>query len=48
MQTNTIVLKVFVASPSEIIEERNIIEKDVDELNKLLGSTLGIRLEILK
>jgi hypothetical protein len=41
-------LKIFVASPSDIIEERNILEEIVRNLNKQLGPILGINLEILK
>jgi hypothetical protein len=41
-------LKIFVASPSDVVDERTILDRVVDELNKLPGGRLGIRLELIK
>jgi len=41
-------LRVFVASPSDIGDERVILEQVVKELNKLLGEKLGLRLDLVK
>ncbi len=41
-------LKVFVGSPSDVNDERVILEKVINELNKLPGGKLGIRLELVK
>ena len=48
MSTQATILNVFVASPSDIIEERIIIESVIDEVNKQPGKMLGIRLEVIK
>ena len=48
MPTQITVLKIFVASPSDIIEERKILEEIVSDINKQLGSVLGINFEIVK
>lgn len=48
MPTRITVLKVFIASPSDIIEERNVLEEIVAEINKLIGSDLNLRFEIIK
>lgn len=41
-------LKVFIASPSDVTEERKILEHVINELNKLPGERLSIRLELVK
>ena len=41
-------LKVFVASPSDVSEERKLLEQVVIELNKLIGTRLKYRLELIK
>lgn len=41
-------LKVFVASPSDVNEERVLLEQVVNELNKLPGEKLGVRLDLVK
>jgi hypothetical protein len=41
-------LKIFVGSPSDVAYERVLLETVVNELNKLPGERLGIRLEIVK
>ncbi len=42
------VLNVFVASPSDVIEERKALEIIVGELNKTWSNSLGLRLDLLK
>jgi hypothetical protein len=46
-RTETI-LRVFVASPSDVIEERQLLEEVVKELNLTWSKNLGIRLELVK
>lgn len=41
-------LKVFVASPSDVSEERKLLEQVVIELNKLIGTRLKYRLQLIK
>src|SRR5215207_5556058 len=48
MPTQITNLKVFVASPSDVIDERIILEQVTNELNKLIGAGLGVRLELVK
>ncbi len=40
-------IKVFVASPSDVKEERENLKQVIDELNKILGARTGIRLELV-
>jgi hypothetical protein len=42
------ILRIFVASPSELSEERNRLEEVVKELNITIGSQSGVRLELIK
>lgn len=42
------VLQLFLASPSDVVEERKILEEVISELNITLGDTHCIRLELLK
>lgn len=48
MPTQVTNLKVFVASPSDVSDERSILEQVINELNKLPGERLGVRLELVK
>ena len=41
-------LRIFVASPSDVADERNRLEAIVDEINKTLGSSSGTQLELVK
>jgi hypothetical protein len=41
-------LRVFVASPSDVVQERNRLEAIVDEINKTIGSNSGTQLELVK
>lgn len=41
------ILRVFVASPSDVAPEREIVAKAVTELNRALGPSMGVRLEIV-
>ena len=42
------IIRVFVASPDELAEERRLLEEVVNELNLTWGDTLGVRLELVK
>ncbi|EKZ8662269.1 hypothetical protein RFA52_002651 [Vibrio alginolyticus] len=42
------VLSVFVASPSDVKQERNLLESIINELNKTWSKTLNLRLELLR
>lgn len=42
------IIRVFIASPGELSEERIRLEEVVRELNLLWGDTLGLRLELVK
>lgn len=42
------ILRIFLASPSELAEERARLAEVVEELNLLWGNTLGLRLELVK
>ncbi len=41
-------LQVFVASPSDVTEERNIVDEVIRDINTLLVSTADVRLELLR
>jgi hypothetical protein len=41
-------LRVFVASPSDVGVERTRLEAIVDEINKTIGSGSGTQLELVK
>ena len=41
------VIKVFVASPGDVVEERKAVEPVVGEINRTLGDQLGCRLEVV-
>ncbi|HVG56762.1 MAG TPA: AAA-like domain-containing protein [Vicinamibacterales bacterium] len=41
------VIKVFVASPGDVVEERKAVEPVVAEINRTLGDQLGCRLEVV-
>lgn len=42
------VIKAFVASPSDVQQERDALQPIVNEVNQNIGSSIGIRLELLK
>ena len=42
------VKKVFLASPSDTINERKSANQIIEEINNLLGDTLRIKFEIIK
>ncbi|MBL8150027.1 MAG: DUF4062 domain-containing protein [Blastocatellia bacterium] len=48
MPKTVTVLRVFVASPGDVKEERNLLEKVVQEINLLWRDQLGITLELVK
>lgn len=48
MATTAYIIRAFVASPSELSEERKRLEEVVKELNITMGSALGVRLELIK
>jgi hypothetical protein len=48
MPRRSIVLQVFVASPSDVSEERVILDAVVAELNRTWAGTLGLTFEVLK
>ena len=48
MPVTQIVLKVFVASPQDVAEERGAFEEVVRELNSTWADTLGIRLDVVR
>lgn len=41
------VISIFVASPSDVVEERSVLNDTVNELNGIWSGTLGLRLELL-
>ena len=41
-------LRIFVASPSDVVEERNIVSMVVEELRRSLGELLGIELVTIR
>lgn len=48
MPRQEIILQVFVGSPSDVVEEREILESIVAELNKSWSKNLGLRLELIR
>lgn len=48
MPRNETVIGVFVASPSDVLEERKALESVVDELNKTWSKNLNLRLDLIK
>jgi hypothetical protein len=48
MSTLVTNLKIFVASPSDIEDERTTLDRVVEELNKMPGNRLSIRFELVK
>lgn len=48
MPRNEIVISVFVASPSDVSEERKALESVVQELNKTWSKNLNLRLDLIK
>ena len=48
MPTTQTVFQVFVASPSDVAEEREILNSVIDEINQTYGDTDKIRLELVK
>lgn len=48
MPQNISIIQVFVASPGDVQEERNALQSIVNEVNINIGSSLGIRLELVR
>lgn len=48
MPRQTIVLRVFVASPSDVEPERGLLESVLAELNRAWSATLGVMFELVK
>ncbi len=48
MPRTSVVLQVFVASPSDVAEERSILDSVVAELNRTWSGNLGVTFELLK
>lgn len=48
MPRNTAVFQVFVASPSDVADERRLLEGVISELNKIWSRSLDITFELLK
>ncbi|MBL4894915.1 MAG: hypothetical protein JKY59_08655 [Emcibacter sp.] len=48
MPRNETILSVFVASPSDVSEEREILETIAQELNKIWSHNLNVRLDLIK
>lgn len=48
MDTHIEVKKIFLASPSDTINERRSANQTIEEINNLLGDTLKIKFEIIK
>jgi len=48
MPRQTHIFQIFVASPSDVAEERAVLETVVTQLNQVWSSTLGIAFELLK
>ena len=48
MAKNPTLLQVFVASPSDVVEERKILEEVIEEFNLTWGDTHNLRLELVK
>lgn len=48
MTRNETLLTVFVASPSDVIDERNSLEEVIRELNITWSKTFGIRLDLIR
>ncbi len=48
MPRSETVLQVFVASPGDVAEEREVLESVVAELNRTWSKSLGLRLELLR
>lgn len=48
MPRNETILNVFLASPGDVSEEREVLESIVHELNKSWSRTLGVRFELVR
>ncbi|MFZ6719991.1 hypothetical protein [Undibacterium sp. Ji49W] len=48
MARESVIYQIFLASPSDVAEERAILETVVTQLNQIWSSTLGISFEVLK
>ena len=48
MPKKEIKLNVFVASPSDVMEERNLVNEVCDELNRVWGDWLGLNLNLIR
>lgn len=48
MSRNTVVIQVFVASPSDVSEERVLLESVIATLNQIWSTSLGVTFELVK
>lgn len=48
MARQTTIFQIFVASPSDVVEERAILEQVITQLNQIWSRTLGLTFELLK
>src|SRR6266404_6414913 len=48
MASTVTVINIFVASPSDVEEERTVLESVVNEVNRNTGVNLGLRFELIK
>jgi hypothetical protein len=48
MPKETTVLQIFVGSPTDVNDERELLDKVVAELNRTLSNNIGVTLELLK
>ena len=48
MSSEVRVFDVFVASPSDVTEERGVLEEVLIELNQIWKKTLGLRLDLIR
>ena len=48
MPKQVTLLKVFVASPGDVVDERNALEQVIRDLNIILGAKQGIQLDLIK
>ena len=48
MPIQTTLLRVFVASPSDVNEERSVLEQVISQVNLMIGPKTGIRLDLIR
>src|SRR6476661_1172207 len=42
------VLKIFLASPGDVVRERNYVKEVIDEINRTTAPSKGVRLEVVR